>query len=396
MKNWTAGLLSMSVVLMAIAATGHGQEATRDLKDCRLIINWDHASMWVIQLGYAQRDQGVPVEKWAWVAGIPGRVPRDPKPDAKGTFGADDIRALIEHVVDEHAKAKVDCLVHCLYIMPNGALPPGLNTVHHHPGWRRSGYADLSSFEDAGYDLVQTLLERSHRNGMLFLAGLRMNDRHNRSAESTFGHENPDWQLKELGAGMDYKHEGVRRTVLAFTEEFLAKYDVDGIELDWMRWCHMFQRSEAEANAPLLTDLVTKLRRIVDDAGRKRGRRLIVGMRIPQTLDECRSLGFDVKTWIQQGLVDYICPSDFFYTDFNIRTEDFVALTQGTTCKVYPSVHPKIADGNLRHTHSPESYRAAAKNYYAFGAAGISAYNYQYHWRSDMGRRTSGHGHSAT
>ena len=127
------------------------------------------------------------------------------------------------------------------------------------------------------------------------------------------------------------------------------------------------------------------MRRIVDDAARKRGHRLIVGVRIPQTLEECRFLGFDVRAWVQQGLVDYICPSDFFYTDFNTRTEDFVALTKGTKCKVYPSVHPLIACGNDHNVHSPESYRAAAKNYYAFGAAGVSAYNYQYHWQSDLG-----------
>ena len=354
-------------------------------KDMKLIINWDTASMWALQLACAQRDRGVAIEKWGWMAETPGYVQRDRKPDIKATFGPDDIKALMERIVDEHAKARIDCIVHCLYVMPNGTLPSGLKAVHHYPGWRRTGYSDLSVFEQAGHDLVQTLLERSHKNGMLFLAGLRMNDRHPGSAESPFSQENPDWRLKELGAGMDYKYEGVRNTVLAFTEECLARYDVDGIELDWMRWCHMFKRAEAEENAPLLTELVAKMRGIVDDAGRRRGRGLILGMRIPQTLAECKSLGFDVRTWVRQGLADYICPSDFFHTDFNLRTEDFVALTQGTKCKVYPSVHPNISVDNNRHVHSPESYRAAATNYYAFGAYGISVYNYQYHWRSDMG-----------
>ena len=198
-------------------------------KDMKLIINWDTASMWALQLACAQRDRGVAIEKWGWMAETPGYVQRDRKPDIKATFGPDDIKALMERIVDEHAKAKVDCIVHCLYVMPNGAIPPGLKAVHHYPAWQRTGYSDLSSFEQAGYDLVQTLLERSHKNGMLFLAGLRMNDRHPGSVESPFSQENPDWQLKELGAGMDYKYEGVRNDVLAFTKECLDRYDVDGI-----------------------------------------------------------------------------------------------------------------------------------------------------------------------
>jgi len=91
-------------------------------------------------------------------------------------------------------------------------------------------------------------------------------------------------------------------------------------------------------------------------------------------------LGFDLKAWVQSGLVDYVCPSDFFYTDFNMRVEDFVALTEGTKCKVYPTVHPVISKGNDHQVYSPASYRAAAKNHYAFGADGISTYNYQYNW----------------
>ena len=101
--------------------------------------------------------------------------------------------------------------------------------------------------------------------GMQFLAGLRMNDRHPGSVESPFYRENPKWQLGygegDYRGGMDYKYEGVRDAVLGFTEELLERYDLDGIELDWMRWCHMFIPCEAEENAPMLTHFMAKLRR---------------------------------------------------------------------------------------------------------------------------------------
>ena len=312
--------------------------------------------MWTLQLKYAQRAR---------------------------ELNANEIKAFLEQIVDEHAKAKVDRVVHCVISIPFGGIYPWYKPFGQCPrGW----LSGLERFHEGGYDLLQTLLDRSHKDGMQFLAGFRMNDRHGGSLDQPFAKKYPEWQLKELDAGMDYKYEGVRNAVLAFTEEFLAKYDVDGIELDWMRWCHVFNPSEAKKNAPILTDFMTDMRRVVNQAGRKRGRRgLLLGIRIPQTLEECKSLGFDVKAWVQSDLIDYMCPSDFFFTDFNIRTEDFVKLTKGTPCKVYPSIHPLIANGNAHQVHDAASYAAAANNYYAFGADGISVYNYQYHWRSDMG-----------
>ena len=248
----------------------------------------------------------------------------------------------------------------------------------------------MYGLEQAGYDLVQVLLDRAHKVGVEFVAGLRMNDRHGGSESRPFSKEHPEWQLKDLPGGMDYKYEGVRQAVLSFVEELLDRYDVDGIELDWMRWCHMFRPSEAQKNTPLLTQSMEGMRKLVDRAAQKRGRdKLMIGVRIPQTLAECQTLGFDVNAWVRQRSVDYICPSDFAVMDFNIRTEDFVELTRGTACKVYPAVFPIIRWGNDSHTHSAASYRAAANNYYAFGADGVSAYNYQYHWRGD---RESDHG----
>ena len=130
-RRIVTGIAATVLGCVTLGATGQQVEMSAATSNAsKLIINWDTASMWAIQLAYAQRDQGVPIEKWAWIARIPGYVQRDPKPDAKGTFGPDDVKDLMEQIVDEHARAKVDCIVHCLYVMPNGAMPPGLKAVH--------------------------------------------------------------------------------------------------------------------------------------------------------------------------------------------------------------------------------------------------------------------------
>jgi len=350
------GFIFFTAVAAEQAATS---EETQGPRDCRLIINWDEASMWTHPLTYLQR----------------GKEPQ-----------AENVKALLEEIVDEHAKAKVDRLVHCVFALSHGTVSPGFksfyrHTIHMSESDRIYVKTGIRHLEQAGYDLIQVILDRAHENKMEFVAGMRMNDRHQGSTQTPFYKEHPEWKLEGFSGGLDYKYEGVRKPLLAFAEEFLERYDVDGIELDWLRWCHMFTRAEAEQNAGILTGFVAQMRKVVDQAAGRRGRtKLLLGVRVPQTIDECKSLGFDVRAWVQDGLVDYLCPSDFFYTDFNMRTEDFVALTSGTNCKVYPTVHPVISQRNDHQVHSPASYRAAAKNHYAFGADGISSYNYQYNW----------------
>jgi len=39
-------------------------------------------------------------------------------------------------------------------------------------------------------------------------------------------------------------------------------------------------------------------------------------------------IGYDIPTWIKQGLIDYVAPTDFFYPDFNAKYEEFAALTE--------------------------------------------------------------------
>jgi len=244
---------------------------------------------------------------------------------------------------------------------------------------------------EAGYDAVRIMIDQCHQHGMEFVACFRMNDRHGYSGNvGRFIFEHPQWQLKGRGGGpaMNYAREPVRQEILTYIKDLLASYEVDGIEFDYLRWCHIFEPGEGKENAHLLTDFTRKARELLETAGQQRAHsRLILGVRVPQTLEECDYLGLDVAVWIEEGLVDYVVPSDFFYTDFNAKTEDFVELAKGTDCKIYPAIHPIICWGNEPGMMNRESYRAAAQNFYAYGADGLETYNYQYHW----GRRIFAH-----
>jgi hypothetical protein len=149
----------------------------------------------------------------------------------------------------------------------------------------------------------------------------------------------------------------------------------------------MFPPGQGSGKAHLLTDFMRKTRLLLNAAAKRKGRDpLVLGVRVPQTLEECEYLGFDLAAWIRQGLVDFVVPSDFFYTDLNTRVEDFVKLAEGTDCRIYPAIHPITYRGDDVGINDLSHYRAAARNFYAYGAHGVETYNYQYHWGRRIGR----------
>ena len=52
---------------------------------------------------------------------------REHKLDAEG------VKTALERIVDEHAQAKVDRIVHCGFVLPWGTVPPGLKSFDRLP-----------------------------------------------------------------------------------------------------------------------------------------------------------------------------------------------------------------------------------------------------------------------
>ena len=307
-------------------------------------------------------------------------------------------RLLEEEFIDRLAEAGVDALSVCLWdrfrcVGRSKIVEPlvGPEAYGFFPEWQ--------PLYQVGMDPVTIMIDRCRQKGIDFIAGMRMNDRHDdeRFPKGRFIVANPQWHLKgdqtpegqrrQYGTRVDYAYEPVRQEVLAYVEELLNTYDVDGIEFDYMRACHMFSPGTGPANAHKLTEFTRRTRELLDLPAKRRGRRrLKLGVRVPPTLRDCHFLGFDLKTWAAEKLVDYVCLSHYVRTDLNLPVEDFVRLLQGTGCKVYPTIHPSagfqsvpfLAQGTkLDVAGDLAVYRAAASNYYGAGADGLQTYNYQ-------------------
>jgi len=149
---------------------------------------------------------------------------------------------------------------------------------------------------------------------------------------------------------------------------------------NYMRHGHCFPTQKAREYGPVMTDLLCRIREMLDRRGREKGKALTLGVMVPQTLEECHSLGYDVPAWIREGVIDYVCPCDFHYPDFNAPYEVFSALTRGTRCFLYPTLAPMLCRSDEVTLLDADNYRALAQNFYGAGADGITVFNYQYHW----------------
>jgi len=305
------------------------------------------------------------------------------------------LERLIRETVDAHVSAQVDIVSLCFFARYSTGIPRCRTAETWKPSpkfFPRPAkdyvYNGLQKLGDR--DRMQIVVDQCHRRGIKCIANLRMNDRHRvTDYVQELYRQHPEWRLKSpIGAFLDrkgalnFKYKGVRDQLLAFTSELLERYDVDGLELDYMRMCHMFEPTEARQHAHFLTEMMRSMRAQLSAAALRRNRgSLVLGVRIPSTLAECDALGYEVKTWIREGLVDYVTPTDFWSTDFVARTEEFAALTKQTSCKVYPSLSPPSSFPTPdRKFLTPAQYKAAANNFYAFGADGLSAYNYFWTW----------------
>jgi hypothetical protein len=141
-----------------------------------------------------------------------------------------------------------------------------------------------------------------------------------------------------------------------------------------------FPVHQGRERAHLMTDLVRRVRALLDEKGPLKGKRLLLGARVFSTLDECHHLGLDVPAWIAEGLIDYLSPQDVMFSDFNAPYTEFAALTRASNCLLYPALLPWTsvrARARLDQIPlSPANGRALAQTFYGAGADGLSIYNH--------------------
>ncbi|MYB48549.1 MAG: family 10 glycosylhydrolase [Dehalococcoidia bacterium] len=243
--------------------------------------------------------------------------------------------------------------------------------------WR--GYENTMSLINRGCDPLDVMIDRAHEVGMNFIGSLRLTHSSN-PADATNAHnwqfkiDHPEWVLKGDDSpnrknAFNWIYPEVRAERFAIAEETLTRYDVDGLELDLTFDPYYFEADEVADNLHVLTDFIRDLRRAAKRSGEKRGKSIDIGARVFPTLKANNDAGFDVETWLQEGLLDFVVPNVYSHMpiDPDFPFEVLLDLARAGGCEVYPAMG-SVLGANREEYAGVDYYRAAASAYWSRGA----------------------------
>ena len=265
--------------------------------------------------------------------------------------------------------------------------------------------AAMRELHKAGTDVLQIAIDQGHEHNVEVIASVRMGDTHHRQPDPKkhnvpqFLIDHPEYQIRRqdgiVEMALDYSYPQVRSHRLAMMRELAENYDIDGLELDFVRWGKFFAREEAPFKIGLMTEFVGEVRKILDDAAKKRGReRLILGVQVLRSLHTCHLAGLEPKTWVENDWLDYLIHCDWNVTDPQLPVSEFAEFCGPSKCSHYVRMGKKVAGrwsskpyhegrkvtwrgikGYGGMVLTDEEARGAAANAYGFGADGIGLWN---------------------
>ena len=253
----------------------------------------------------------------------------------------------------------------------------------------------LPDLHAQGIDPFGLFLEAMRRTGRETFITYRMNDVHdadnpNHPGISRFKKQHPDYVVDAeacaSGQGdwmsycLDYSRPQVQDYILSTIRELVERYDVDGFQLDWMRFPRHLSGTPEEVweKRDALTSFSGRVRNLL----REKNPDILLSARVPTNLDGWRFLGTDVAEWTRQNLVDFVVATPFLTTDFTMPIGDLRAALGDYPVPIYAD----IEFGHGLQIHCPESLRAAAAGLLDSGADGIYVFNFPC-WTEYLGAR---------
>ena len=257
-----------------------------------------------------------------------------------------------------------------------------------------------------GEDPNTALVERGHQLGLDVFASIRMNDNHFwsdaerrqpplapdqmvetvRPGLTQLRKDHPEWCLgtgqapRWAATSWNMAMPQVREHLFQYIAEACRAADWDGVELDWQRHAFHLPEDHAFRLRYTLTDLQRAVRQLADGIGRERGRPFYVAVRVGATLETCRRVGYDLETWLGEGLCDMVATNANSGTDPGVEVERFLELGQENKVQIYPGFDSHWESGRGRLVPARDWLaawqRGLAKGYYERGAHGVYIFNW--------------------
>lgn len=239
-------------------------------------------------------------------------------------------------------------------------------------------------------DIIAPRRDVLSKRGISTWASMRMNDVHHVSYPShVFFHDaiwrnNPDYRRATFKGDtsfwfsqcLDYAIPHVYEHQMAIAKDMLEKYDLDGLELDWMRSPFFFRPGAAEANMPILTRFMREVRQEARRAEQRLGHPVRIAVRCHAHPEDDWEAGMDTPGWASKGLCDIVVPSPYFHSAEGALPIQLWKKLLPENVLIAPCVDRFVSSGHYWMANTPEIDAGFASQYYYRGADAIYLFNH--------------------
>ncbi len=160
-------------------------------------------------------------------------------------------------------------------------------------------------------------------------------------------------------------------------ESVLKKYDVNGIEVDYLSGFGVIDFANTYKNLAEETEMLRRLAKITDTYAAKYGHSVRVSVRVASDIMTNYYIGLDLTRWAQDGLVDIICPSSIDVHDSDISARLWYSIFNAYDVEIAPVIgdtaKTRAADKTVLAMNS-EAIAGAALNMLSKGVDKVSVY----------------------
>ena len=264
----------------------------------------------------------------------------------------------------------------------------GTDAQHSGSQGRANVTGSLRALISQGLIPFQVIMRRVHEMGLQFHTQFRLGilsgDHMGGGRTGSFSSKHPEFRIVHRDGTplpkMSYAFPQVRQFMVSLIRE-VGQQDIDGVNLCFIRGPMFvghekpvvddFKRKhgrdprEIDENdarwlthkAEYVTEFLRQVRRLVDEIGTSRGRKLQLSAMTYWSEPLNMYHGFDMRTWVQEGLLDFIIGG--------LRDKDFVRSVKGSNCKLVTSSGER----------TPANYVRAAQLCREAGADGVSVWD---------------------
>jgi hypothetical protein len=252
--------------------------------------------------------------------------------------------------------------------------------------------------QEAGIDWVAECARACRQHGLAPWLTIRMNDMHGCENPASYFNapvfRDPANRLtgrhiegtRTYFAGLNYLRPAVREFMMGTIRELVEDYDFEGIELDWLRNPICCEPNATQAQIDQITAFHADVRSLTQAKAKQTGRPYAMGLRVPPTFDLLRSIGIDVPAMAQAELLDFVSPSNFWQTTWDLPYDTYRAKL-GSAITIYgviecaanwvPFLDAHTGLQSFRHQpFSPELLRGNAAGKLALGVDGLEYFNF--------------------